>query len=179
MQAKDPYIDAMLEELIRHSITLPGCVRVAKCDTTVLGHRIPKGTDIYLLTNGAGSLTPGYHVAESQRSSSAKAAIADGRVHRVWSPEDIGAFKPERWLVTDENGKTTFDKMAGLHLTFGMGHRACWGRKIAELEFRIFISLFVWNFKFKSVEGNLADDSYVDKLTRIPIKCFIRVEPLC
>jgi len=178
MQASDPYIDAMLEELISHSITLPGSVRKATRDTSILGHHIPKGTDVYLLMNGPGSMTPGYAIDETKRSKSSRIAIAEGRVHQPWDPSEIGSFKPERWLHADGNGKTVFDKMSGLHLTFGMGPRGCWGRKIAELEFRIFMSLFVWNFRFRPIEGELLDDTYVDKLTRLPNKCFIGIVPV-
>lgn len=177
--ASDPYVDAALEELIRHSMTLPGTNRVTKRDTIILGHYIPKGTEIGILGNSADAFKPGFQVPETNRSSTSKAARKEGRAYGSWNSKDIDQVKPERWLTPDENGDLVFNKMAGLHLTFGLGNRGCWGRKIAQLEFRIVVCLLVWNFEFRPLEGDLTDKSFVDKMTRIPKKCFINVKPLC
>jgi len=47
-----PYLDASLEEIARTALTASGVIRIALTDTTVLGHAIPKGTDVFLMGNG-------------------------------------------------------------------------------------------------------------------------------
>ena len=44
-----PYIDAVIEEIIRHSLTAPTVIRRSMVDVDILGHRIPKGTDVFLM----------------------------------------------------------------------------------------------------------------------------------
>lgn len=178
LQTKNPYVDATLEELLRHSMTLPGTNRITTRDTIILGHAVPKDTDVYIVGSSADFFSPGFHVADSKRSDTSRAARRDNRAYGTWDPTDMKELKPERWLTTDPKGEVVFDKMAGLHLTFGLGQRGCWGRKIAQLQFKIIMALLVWNFKFLPVEGDLVDDSYVDQITRVPKKCFVNVEAL-
>lgn len=175
--AKDPYIDAILEEIMRHAQTLPGTTRQATRDTVVLGQHVPKGTEVYLLANGPDFFSPGFHVDEELRSKTCREAHVTGKAYGSWDPKDSFDFKPERWLTTDEHGKTVFNKMAGLHLTFGLGTRGCFGRRLAYLEMRLFMCLLVWNFVFEPIHGDLAGNKYTDKLTRIPKKCFVKLSP--
>ena len=175
--AKDAYIDAILEEIIRHSLTLPGAIRQCTRDTTLLGHHVPKGTEVFLVANGPDFFSPGFAVEESLRSRTSQQAFAEGKSYKAWQKKGMDAFQPERWLV-EEQGKMVFDKMAGLQLTFGLGTRGCFGRRLAYLELRLFMCLLVWNFVFEPVPKELADSSYVDKLTRIPKKCFVRLTPI-
>ena len=44
-----PYLDAVLEEILRLAGTAGTNVRVATVDTEVLGYHIPKGTDVFLM----------------------------------------------------------------------------------------------------------------------------------
>jgi cytochrome P450 len=88
----------------------------------------------------------------------------------------MSAFRPERWLV-EEAGKVSFNKMAGLHLTFGLGPRGCFGRRLAYVKLRLFVCLLVWNFVFEPIDGELASRAFVDKLTRVPTKCFVKLSP--
>lgn len=142
----------------------------------MLGHHVPKGTEVYLLGNGPGYFSPGFPVDEKLRSRTSQQAFIDGKAYKSWNETDMGAFKPERWLA-EENGKVIFDKMAGSHLTFGLGTRGCFGRRLAYVELRLFLCLLVWNFSFEPVPNELADSSYVDKLTSIPNKCFVKLAP--
>lgn len=48
-KAQAPYLDAVIEEILRASGTVAMNVRVAVQDTQLLGHVIPKGTDIFML----------------------------------------------------------------------------------------------------------------------------------
>ncbi|CAO2654656.1 Nn.00g113890.m01.CDS01 [Neocucurbitaria sp. VM-36] len=67
-----PYLDAVVEEILRHSNTIAFVVRQALQDTTVLNRRIPKGTDVFLMANGAGYLEANMPVQESDRSPGAR-----------------------------------------------------------------------------------------------------------
>lgn len=51
--ARVPYLEAFIDEVMRHSGILSSNSRVATQDATVLGYRIPKGTDVYMLVCGA------------------------------------------------------------------------------------------------------------------------------
>jgi hypothetical protein len=53
VKSQIPYLDATLEEILRCGQTAAGAMRVAKCDTDVLGYHIPKGTDVFCMANGA------------------------------------------------------------------------------------------------------------------------------
>jgi cytochrome P450 len=44
-----PYLDATIEEIHRLSGTVSANVRVALCDTNILGHIVPKGTDVFMV----------------------------------------------------------------------------------------------------------------------------------
>lgn len=93
-------------------------------------------------------LQPGFSVDENKRSETSKAAKLEGR-SKSWDPEDIGVFKPERWLVPASSGKDTglkyeFDSSAGPVLAFGLGVRSCFGKRLAYLELRILLTVIIW-----------------------------------
>jgi Cytochrome P450 len=50
-KARIPYLNAFIDEVLRHSGGQPTNVRVAISDTEILGYHIPKGTDIFMLVN--------------------------------------------------------------------------------------------------------------------------------
>lgn len=52
--ARLTYLDAFIEEVLRHSHLLPAATRTAITDTTILGHRIPKGTTVIMMVSRAG-----------------------------------------------------------------------------------------------------------------------------
>ncbi|KAK3070360.1 hypothetical protein LTR53_010602 [Teratosphaeriaceae sp. CCFEE 6253] len=139
-----PYLDATLEEIHRCGGTAPGAIRRATEDTQVLGHRIPKGTDVFLLSNGPGYLTPPLPVEDSKRSKGSRDSVIKTG---IWDVTDIGVFQPERWLSIDDQGAVAFDSRAGPVNAFGMGPRGCFGRKLASLELKILFVLIVWHFE--------------------------------
>lgn len=47
--ARIPYMDAFIDEVFRHSASQPINIRGAIHDTEILGYRIPKGTDVFLV----------------------------------------------------------------------------------------------------------------------------------
>lgn len=122
-----PYLEATIEEIIRCSKTAPAAIRTAVHDTILLGHRIPKGVDVYLLANGPGYMEPNElneSIPESSRSVSSRES--KGRAIPSWDAADVGLFKPERWIKTDESGVEVFDSLAGpvMQVGFDLAHKS-------------------------------------------------------
>lgn len=165
-----PYLDAVVEEILRHANTIAFVVRQALVDTTVLGHRIPKGTDVFLMANGAGylelNLPPPSPPTIPTPPSNDKAQTP------LWNDQDVSEFKPERWLRADGS----FDAMAGPTLAFGLGPRACFGKRLAVQALRMQFALLVWRFRFLSVPGELGGYEAVQKFAREPVRCYVRLE---
>ncbi|KAJ5373106.1 cytochrome P450 [Penicillium concentricum] len=171
-KARITYLDATQEEIIRKSMTASGVTRTAMVDTVVLGHHIPKGTNVFLMGNGPDFIEPPIgKIPEDRRSKSCQEA--NGRIGS-WDPADSNIFKPERW-ITKEDGKESFDSTSGPLLTFGLGPRGCFGRRMAYLELKIVLVLLLWNFELQSVPGTLSSYQAVDKLTHQPRQCYLRL----
>jgi hypothetical protein len=101
-----------------------------------------KNSEVYLLSQGPSIFSPAFSIPNSLRSESALAA----RDHiGSWDPQDMGQFNPERWL-REENGKEVFDAASGLLLTFGLGQRGYYGRRLAYLEMKFMLVLLVGGF---------------------------------
>lgn len=47
--ARLTYLDAFIEEVLRHSHLLPAATRTTTTDTVILGHRVPKGTTVMMM----------------------------------------------------------------------------------------------------------------------------------
>ena len=168
-----PYLEAVVEEVLRHACTIAFVVRRAQVDTTVLGRRVPKGTDVFLMGNGPGYLEPGIGVEESERSVGAREGKAlTGR----WEDADAGAFRPERWLRTEERtGEVSFDSRAGPTLAFGLGPRACFGKRLAVQELKLQFALLVWHFELLECPESLSGYDAVQKFAREPTSCYVRL----
>ncbi|KAK3315597.1 cytochrome P450 [Apodospora peruviana] len=176
-QSHIPYLDAVVEEVLRLSNSIDFVVRVSLCDTTVLGHPIPKGTDVFLMANGAGFIEPNMaSVSDEMRSPGARKA--SGRMLTgLWDDEGIGAFRPERWVTTDkETGKETFDSLAGPTLAFGLGPRGCYGRRLALMSLRMQFAMIVWHFELLQTPEGLSSFEGVQKFAREPQQCFVRLK---
>lgn len=172
-----PYLDAVVEEMSRCAGTAAGIVRTAVHDTTLLGHRIPKGVDVFMLTNGPGymaSNTINETIPEQARSESSR--DFKDRAVPLWDTSDITVFKPERWIKTDEKGVETFDAHAGPTLQFGGGIRGCFGKKMAYLEMRVFVALLVCNFDLEAVPEKLRGFGAFDSLTHKPKQCYVALK---
>ena len=162
----------MIEEILRCSTT-GGAVRIAKEDTDVLGHRIPAGTDVYMMNNGPGFMSPGFKIDESRRSPSSQANKDSSGGE--WDPADMGAFNPDRWLTRDDKGAEMYNARAGPQLAFGLGPRSCFGRKLAYVEMRMMFVLIIWHFELKKAPPELSGHAAVDTLTTKPQQCFVRL----
>jgi cytochrome P450 len=168
-----PYLDATIEEIVRMALTAGGVARVALADTVVLGHHIPKGTDVFMLWNGPDYFEKPFQIEDSARSETSRSP--KGRQVGSWDPATMKTFQPERWLTTDENGYETYDPLAGPHLSFGLGPRGCYGKRLAYLELRIIVVMIVWNFELQICPEALSDYEAIDRLTRQPRKCFVKL----
>lgn len=167
-----PYLDAFIEESHRCGNTVPTIVRHAIRDTVVLGHHIPKGTDVFLLTNGPSYQSPALKINESMRSSTCqetKSRFGD------WNPSDIDQFLPERWLSRDDQDQWRFDPRAGPAHPYGTGQRGCFGSKFAMLELRMIITLVVWFFHLEATPPSLSSFAGHDRNTKRAQQVYVRL----
>ena len=170
-RAQIPYLEAVIEEMLR--LTAVTVTREALYDTEVLGQWIPKGSQVFLVSNGPGFLSPSLPIDDAKRSPTSRAAK-----DRSWDEtEDLQIYDPERWLV-QKGDDVEFDGAAGPQLGFGLGTRGCWGRRLAHMEIRTIMSLLVWNFEMLEIPESLGGYAGFDGISRRPQKCFIRLRKL-
>ncbi|KAG6368559.1 hypothetical protein INS49_002772 [Diaporthe citri] len=171
-----PYLDAVVEETLRHANSIAFVVRRAMCDTEVLGRNIPRDTNVFLMANGAGYLTPNMPIEDGLRNPRARREVASNAkaLTGAWEDGDIGAFRPERWLKTTAEG-LAFDSMAGPSLSFGLGPRGCYGKRLALQALRIQIALVVWHFELRRCPPGLSSYNAVQKFAREPTQCYVRL----
>lgn len=169
-----PYLDAVIEEIIRCSQTASIVVRKAVHDTQLLGHHIPKGVDVYFLTNGPGYIAPNDlndKIPESVRSLTSRES--KDRAIPTWDSADVSDFRPDRWIKENNEGLQSFNNQAGPVMQFGAGIRGCFGRKLAYLEIRTVLVLLVWTFELLPVPEKLGTYEAFDSLTHKPKACYL------
>lgn len=186
-QAKIPYLDAVLEEILRMSFTGPILFRETLTDVEVMGYHIPAKTNIFLATqappNQYGMLGPN---SFSRIPSPSPARVEGGRFPKSyfsiektnlidlnetnnWN-DNLHSFIPERWLTPSGE----FDANAGLSLPFSAGKRGCFGKKLAMLELRLVFVMLVLRFRFEKLGSGESGYGSADGLTREPKCCFVR-----
>jgi len=174
IKAPLPYLEAFIQECLRLDAPVPLTQREATVDTEILGYKIPKGTEIFLLSSGPGFQLPEIPLNDNLR----REASRGPKQHPYgrWDHENMDQFHPKRWLkVDEETGCEYFDQTAGPMMSFGFGPRGCFGRRLALLETRIVLALLVWNLEFHPVEGVLASRAITDAITTSPMYCYARV----
>ncbi|KAH8673414.1 cytochrome P450 [Xylariales sp. PMI_506] len=169
-----PYLDAVIEECLRVGRPTPMVAREATVDTQLLGHHIPKGALLLLGSGGPGYSSPAFEVDEAARTESSRA-------HTCGRWEDPSEFDPERWLKREKEkggsgGEVSYDPSAGPILTFSLGPRGCFGRRLAYMELRLVVSLLIWNFRFRKLEGELASYETWESVTVMPKFCYMGLE---
>ncbi|KAI1490986.1 cytochrome P450 [Biscogniauxia mediterranea] len=168
-----PYLEAVIEETRR--LTPFSIVRETKEDTIILGCRVPKGCQVFMVNAGPGIMSPSLPVDDTLRSPTSKTA----RLRDRWDEtKDLKTFEPERWLVSREDGTIEFDAAAGPQISFGLGIRQCWGRKMAHLAVRTVIALVVWNFEMMEIPEELGGYAGYDGISRQPHKAFVRLRKI-
>ncbi|KAI1127278.1 cytochrome P450 [Nemania abortiva] len=185
LQTPTPYLDATMEEILRCGGTIPIGDREAIVDTVLLGHHIPKGTKVRFLHNGPGIRRPELEVNERKYSKDSKDSDEMEKAIPGWDNEDVDLFKPERWLGGPEKSGSSdddkewaslaFNPQAGPSIPFGLGIRGCFGRRLAYVEFRILLTMVIWNFELLKCPEELS--SYAGQLAFVhkPRNCFVRL----
>lgn len=133
-----PYLTAVCNEVLRYYSPVPMTQRQAAVDTTIAGHRIPRGTTVILCPWSV------------------------NRDPALWG-EDAGRFNPERWLVREGDEGSRAAALGGAEsnysfLTFLHGPRSCIGMGFAKAEFACLLASFVGRFGFELRDKELYDE---------------------
>ncbi|SPO00938.1 related to isotrichodermin C-15 hydroxylase (cytochrome P-450 monooxygenase CYP65A1) [Cephalotrichum gorgonifer] len=127
-----PYLNAVCNEVLRYYSPVPMTLRQAAVDTSILGHRVPRGTVIVLCPWSV------------------------NRSHALWG-EDANRFDPERWLPKKDGEEAAAGGKASslggatsnyAFLTFLHGPRSCIGQGFAKAEFACLLAAWVGRFEF-------------------------------
>lgn len=184
-----PYLEAVIEEILRLSGPVIATARQATVDTVVMGRPIPKGTSVFMALWGPGFTSPSVTMGKPGVGGDATAA-ATAETYTTqqqeeekksytrrnnWDEMDPESFLPERWLRKDEDGKVVYDSQAGPMLSFSLGIRGCFGRRLAYLTMRVLFTLLIWNFELGEIPEELDSWKAVQVLTRKPVQCFVRL----
>lgn len=171
-----PYLDATMKVILRCAGTTSVTDRQALHDTTILGHRIPKDTNVILVTIGESIMKPEFDIPDSQRT---KTALNAASRIRSWNSllYPVADFQPARWLVPskDDADREVFDATAGPQMAFGLGPRACFGRRLAYFELRMVTVLLFWNFELLRCPDELSGYNGCVGLTVKPTQCYVRL----
>lgn len=167
---KLPYLQAVVHEVLRCANTAGFTARDTTIDTVILGHRVPKGTTVMLMSgiDGMADETEEKRAAlDPVRSAS---STQHGAGYGFW--KDAKTFEPARWL---KDG--IFDPNAGPSMPFGGGVRGCYGKQLAMLNLRLFIAIIVLNFKLGRIDPAYDSDAADQLVTRIPAQVFVDLSP--
>ncbi|KAH6670865.1 cytochrome P450 [Plectosphaerella plurivora] len=170
------YVDAVIEESLRCSMVLPLNMRQAVADTQILGIHIPKGTSIMVFGMGPGMTMPPLKLDDKKAQDDLEAFR--GKV-RTFDENNMGEFLPERWLKTvkHEQGReeTVFDANSGPAMAFGQGPRGCFGKRMAMLQIKVFLTLVFWSFELLPVGEKLSAMDQTLSLTRYPTNVYLKL----
>ena len=173
MKKHSPYLDAFIEEVLRHDSPIPTTALTAREDTIILGHPIPKETYLFLNLTGPSFTAPSIAVEDGRRSGAPKLGN-DARMS--WDDSQPASFNPERWLKREADGRLSFDPLSGPMLAFSAGPRGCFGKRLVRLQLRITLTLLIWSLEFDTVSEELNSFWDVDEfIVTVPKKCFVKV----
>lgn len=165
ISAHSSHLEAFIEETLRCDTPVASIMVVARYDTVVLGHQIPRDTRVFLNLAGASLTQPSIPVAEGDRRATSRANNAAAREN--WDSAAPEEFRPERWLREGRGPMPIFDPAAGPALAFSAGNRGCWGKRLGYLELRIVLALLVWSFEF-SISDKFSSLETVNSLASAP-----------
>lgn len=180
-ESATPYLDAVLQEMIRLGNITPLLDRECTEDTVIFGHHVPKGTFIFIANKGPGFTEPGIRTDEGLRSDSCRAALQGGKTRVLQDSDEIlmDQFRPERWLTRDKtSGKDVFDIAAWPAMPFSLGIRSCFGRKLAMMELKIIVSMLVWVFEFLPCAEAISSYDDIQVKLREPRQCYVLLRRL-
>ncbi|KAK3362785.1 cytochrome P450 [Lasiosphaeria hispida] len=144
-----PYLNAVVNEILRYFGPVPMTLRESAIDTSIQGHFVPKGTRIMI--------TP----------------WAINKSESMWGA-DAQQFNPDRWIPKSEGDKRAASGGATSNyafLTFLHGPRSCIGQAFAKAEFACLLASWVGRFGFGLHNKEEADE------TKILIKGGITARP--
>lgn len=118
-----PYLNAFCSEVLRCYPFSPIIAKTAQRDTTINGHRVPKGTSVI------------YSAETTNHDKS------------LWGP-DADVFNPERWLGPGQ-AKTGGAASNFAMLTFGAGPRNCIGQDFARTTLECLVAAMVASFEIE------------------------------
>ncbi|KAI1001282.1 Cytochrome P450 monooxygenase [Podosphaera aphanis] len=143
-----PYLNAICSEVLRYHPPVSLTMRDAIHDTTLLGHRVPKGTRIVLCPE------------------------AVNKSEALWGP-DAMKFNPDRWMPSSGNPSPANGGAASNYalLTFIHGPRSCIGQSFSRSEFACLLAAWIGRFEF-----SLNDERELDE-RNIVIKGGVTCKP--
>lgn len=120
------YLHAVCNEVLRVYPPVPGTIREAGRDTSILGQFVPKGTKILL------------------------SPWAVNTSISLWGP-DAAEFNPDRWMGPGKANSGGAESNYAF-LTFLHGPRSCIGQAFAKAEFACLLAAVVGRFEFKMAD---------------------------
>ncbi|CED82798.1 Cytochrome P450 CYP4/CYP19/CYP26 subfamilies [Phaffia rhodozyma] len=177
---KAPYLDAIVQEVLRVAKTTMTTARTNSEETVIYGQVVPKNTEILLMLGMAGEATKSNTLidldtlTDTEVDDEEKSSTSKKNSRFRWSDDgNLASFVPERWI--DSNGK--FDPNAGPSMPFGAGPRACFGQKLAVLELKMFILMLSHRYFLDSLPDSLSDPQdlmWKEAVLRRPLEIWIR-----
>lgn len=136
---KLPYLNAVVQEVLRCYAPVPITIRDAAIDTSIAGIKVPKGTRIIICPWST-------------------------NMDKSFWGADADVFNPDRWIPTGENPEK--DKLAGnggansnyAFSTFIHGPRSCIGMTFAKAEFACLLATWVGRMEFSLVNEDERDE---------------------
>ncbi|KAJ4424852.1 hypothetical protein N0V82_000571 [Gnomoniopsis sp. IMI 355080] len=135
-----PYLNAVCSETLRYFSPVPMTLREAAVDTTIQGHKVPKGTRIIL------------------------GVTANNKDTALWGA-DAMTFNPDRWMPKHEGDKKAASGGATSNyafMTFLHGPRSCIGQAFAKAEFACLLASWVGKMEFELQYPEEMDESKVE-----------------
>lgn len=140
-----PYLNAVCSEVLRYFSPVGLTLREAGVDTSIAGHKVPKGTRIIL------------------------GITATNKNPELWGP-DAGTFNPDRWLPQHEGDKRSASGGATSNyamMTFLHGPRSCIGMSFAKAEFACLLAAWVGKMEFELRDPQDADEEGLEIKTGV------------
>lgn len=126
------YLHAVCNEVLRVYPPVPVTLREAGCNTSILGHYVPKGTKVMLSPWAVSTATS------------------------LWGP-DADKFNPDRWMGPGKANSGGAESNYA-YLTFLHGPRSCIGQAFAKAEFQCLLAAMIGRFEIKNADEDFKLD---------------------
>lgn len=139
---KMPYLNAVCNEVLRYYGPVPLTPRIAARDTTILGQRVPKGTQVVLVP------------------------WAINKSEAIWGADAL-VFNPDRWMPGPDDADRRAAVSGGAtsnyaFMTFLHGPRSCIGMSFAKAEFACLLASWIGRFEVELHNKEDMDESKLD-----------------